>query len=68
MKSSVARLAFSGALGMGLVPVAGAAKPFDACRTTTNAAYGSRTASAQGDRALAVGKYDNLLDPGSIKT
>jgi hypothetical protein len=53
---------------MGLVPVAGAAKPFDACRTTTNAAYDSCTAGAQSDRAFAVGECDNLLDPGSTKT
>jgi len=65
---SVAGLAFAGALGMGLVPVAGAAKPFDACRTTTNAAYDSCTAGAQSDRAFAVGECDNLLDPGSTKT
>lgn len=68
MKSRAARLAFAGALGIGLVPVASAAKPFDACRTSTNAAYDSCTAGAQSDKALAVGKCDNLLDSGAIKT
>jgi len=67
MKSSAARLAFAGALGIGLVPVAGAAKPFNACRTSTNAAYDSCTAGAQSDKALAVGKCNNLLDSGAVK-
>jgi hypothetical protein len=68
MKSRSVRFAFAGALGIGLVPVAGAAKPFDACRTSTNAAYDSCTAGAKSDKALAVGKCDNLLDSGAIKT
>ena len=68
MKSRSVRFPFAGALGIGLVPVAGAAKPFDACRTSTNVAYDSCTAGAQSDKALAVGKCDNLLDSGAIKT
>ena len=52
MKSRSVRFPFAGALGIGLVPVAGAAKPFDACRTSTNVAYDSCTAGAQSDKAL----------------
>ena len=67
MKSRASRFAFVGALGIGLLPVVSVAKPFDACRTSTNAAYDSCTAGAQSDKALAVGKCDNLLDSGAVK-
>src|SRR5262249_46353338 len=67
MRSRALRVAFAGALGIGLVPIVSAAKPFDACRASTNAAYNSCTAGAQSDKALAVGKCDNLLDSGAVK-
>jgi hypothetical protein len=68
MTSRWVRCAFAGALGIGLVSVAGAAKPFDACRTSTTAAYDSCAAGAQSDKTLAIGKCDTLLDSGAIKT
>src|SRR5215475_13573228 len=53
--------------GIGLLPAVGAAKPFDACRTSTNAAYDSCTAAAKSDRTLGVAKCDNLADSGAVK-
>ena len=53
--------------GICLVPVMGAPKPFDACRTATNAVYNSCTAGAQSDKALAIGKCDNLADATASK-
>jgi hypothetical protein len=50
------------------VSVAGAAKPFDACRTGTTAAHDSCTAGPQIAKAPAVGNCDDLLDSGAIKT
>jgi hypothetical protein len=52
---------------IGLSPTVSAAKPFDACRASTNAAYNSCTAGAQSDKALAIGKCDNLADLGAVK-
>jgi len=53
--------------GIGLLPSVSAGKPFDACRTSTNAAYDSCTAAAKSDRTLAVGKCDNLADSVAVK-
>jgi len=53
--------------GIGLLPAVGAAKPLDACRTSTNAVYDSCTAAARSDRVLAVGKCDNLADAGAVQ-
>ena len=60
---------WSGALVVGglLLPIVSAAKPVDACRTSTNAVYDSCTAAAQSDKAVAVGKCDNLADLGALK-
>jgi hypothetical protein len=44
-----------------------AAKAVDACRTSTNAVYDSCTAAARSDKALAVGKCDNLADSRAAK-
>src|SRR5262249_3971564 len=53
--------------GIGLLPTVSAGKPFDACRTSTNAAYDSCTAAALRDKALAVGKCNNLANSGAVK-
>jgi len=51
-----------------LLPTAAAAKPFDACRATAKTIYGSCTAGAQSDRALALAKCANAGDPATVKT
>jgi hypothetical protein len=53
--------------GIWLLPGASVAKPLDACRSTSNAAYDSCTAGAQSDKALALGKCSNLADLGSVR-
>jgi hypothetical protein len=53
--------------GIGLLPAVSAAKPVDACRTSTNAVYDSCIAAARSDQALAVGKCDNLADSGAVR-
>lgn len=60
-------LVFAGALGIGLVPTISAAKPFNACRVSTNAAYDSCTAGARSDEALAVGKCANLATVSAMR-
>jgi hypothetical protein len=53
--------------GIWLLPASTAAKPFDACRSSTNAVYDSCTAGAQSDKSLALGKCGNLADLGSVR-
>ena len=53
--------------GVLLLPTVSAAKPFNACRASTNAVYNSCTAAAQSDKALAVAKCDNLADSSASK-
>jgi len=53
--------------GIWLLPTVSVAKPFDACRVSTKAAYDSCTAGAQSDKALAVGKCANLSDSIAAK-
>ncbi|HJW71001.1 MAG TPA: hypothetical protein VJ829_16750 [Candidatus Binatia bacterium] len=53
--------------GILLLPTVSNAKPFDACRTSTNAVYDSCIAAAKSDRAVAVGKCDNLSGLGAVK-
>ena len=60
-------LVFAGAVGIGLVPAMSAAKPFNACRVSTNAAYDSCTAGARSDQALAVGKCANLATASAVR-
>jgi hypothetical protein len=65
---AVARgLVVAGAVGIGLLPAMGAAKPFNACRVSTNAAYDSCTAGARSDEALAVGKCANLATVSAMR-
>ena len=54
-------------VAVGLLPATGIAKPFDACRTSANAVYNSCTAGAQSDKALAIGKCNNLADAAAIQ-
>ena len=60
-------LVLAGAVGIGLVPATSAAKPFNACRVSTNAAYDSCTAGARSAEALTVGKCANLADAGAMR-
>src|SRR5262249_14112919 len=53
--------------GIGLLPAVSAAKPVDACRISTNTVSDSCTAAARSDKALAVGKCQNLADSGAVK-
>src|SRR5262245_29878340 len=53
--------------GIGFLPSVSVGKPFDRCRTSTNAVYDSCTAAAKSDRTLAVGKCDNLADSVAVK-
>jgi hypothetical protein len=53
--------------GVWLLPAVSAARSFDACRASTTAVYNSCTAAAQSDKALAVGKCDNVGGPGGMK-
>ena len=55
-------LVFAGAVGIGLVPAMSAAKPFDACRVSTNAAYDSCTAGAQERRGAGSGQVRQPCD------
>jgi len=60
-------LVFAGAVGIGLVPATSTAKPFNACRVSTNAVYDACTAGARSDKALAVGKCANLPDARAMQ-
>jgi hypothetical protein len=60
-------LVLAGAVGIGLLPARSAAKPFNACRVSTHAAYDSCTAGARSDKALTVGKCANLADAAAMR-
>lgn len=55
------------ATGAWLEPTTSVAKPFDACRASTNAVYSACTAGARHDKALAIGKCDNLGSASAMK-
>jgi len=67
MKNGAMRLACAGLLALGLLPTLSAAKRFDACRGSTDALRDACTAGAQSDKALAIGKCDNLSSSDAVQ-
>src|SRR6185295_4881702 len=67
MKNGAMRLACAGLLALGLLPTLSAAKRFDACRGSTDALRDACTAGAQSDKALAIGKCDNLSSSDALQ-
>jgi hypothetical protein len=68
MKSCLSNVARGAAIlvAIGLCPTMAAAKPVDACRASTAAAFRSCRSGAQSDRQLSVGKCENLSDPTAV--
>jgi hypothetical protein len=68
LKESAALCSHVVVIGVTLLsPTVSIAKPFNACRTSTNAVYDACTAAAKSDKTLAVGKCDNLAGSGAVK-